>query len=57
MSNKVYYIYEVQQFGKTVEWTDKISEAEAAWKNTAETNGSTVFYKKLNGRKFEVKRK
>lgn len=54
---KQYATYEIQQFGKTLEWTDHIGAAESVWRGLTPCGGSAVFYKKVGSRKFVLKRK
>lgn len=48
-------IYEVQKFGQTVQWTNKIEEAESAFKQTSP--GGVRFYimDRSTGKKWLVK--
>lgn len=46
-------IYEIQKFGITLEWTQDLHEAEAAFKDTAP--GSVVMYQLVGSKKTAIK--
>lgn len=46
-------IYEIKQFGVTLEWTQSLREAEEAFKDTS--SGGVVFYKITGSKKTVYK--
>ena len=46
-------IYEIKQFGVTLQWTQDLREAEASFKDTSA--GGVVFYKIVNSKKHVYK--